>query len=78
MSYARTGSTVGMHEEKLLAEFSQLWALVTINLFICAWLLKNLLIFECLLKLSYCQDIEKRIYYNTLIVTTTTRKKNNK
>lgn len=40
MSYARTGSTVGMHEEQLLAEFSQLWALVTINLFICAWLLK--------------------------------------
>lgn len=36
---------------------------------------KNLLTFECLLKLSYCQDIEKRIYYNTLIVTTTTRKK---
>lgn len=42
MSYARTGSTVGMHEDKYLAEFSQLWALhvVTINLFICAWLLK--------------------------------------
>lgn len=38
-------------------------------------IVKNLLIFECLLKLSYCQDIEKRIYYNTLIVTTTTRKK---
>lgn len=37
-------------------------------------IVKNLLIFECLLKL-YCQDIEKRIYYNTLIVTTTTRKK---
>lgn len=38
-------------------------------------IVKNLRIFECLLKLSYCQDIEKRIYYNTLIVTTTTRKK---
>lgn len=38
-------------------------------------IVKNLLIFECLLKLSYRQDIEKRIYYNTLIVTTTTRKK---
>lgn len=38
-------------------------------------IVKNLLTFECLLKLSYCQDIEKRIYYNTLIVTTTTRKK---
>lgn len=39
-------------------------------------IVKNLLTFECLLKLSYCQNIEKRIYYNTLIVTTTTRKKN--
>lgn len=40
-------------------------------------IVKNLLTFECLSKLSYCQDIEKRIYYynNTLIVTTTTRKK---
>lgn len=38
-------------------------------------IVKNLLTFECLLKLSYRQDIEKRIYYNTLIVTTTTRKK---
>lgn len=40
-------------------------------------IVKNLLTFECLLKLSYCQNIEKRIYYiyNTLIVTTTTRKK---
>lgn len=38
-------------------------------------IVKNLLTFECLLKLSYCQDIEKRIYYNTLIVTTTIRKK---
>lgn len=38
-------------------------------------IVKNLQTFECLLKLSYCQDIEKRIYYNTLIVTTTTRKK---
>lgn len=38
-------------------------------------IVKKLLTFECLLKLSYCQDIEKRIYYNTLIVTTTTRKK---
>lgn len=38
-------------------------------------IVKNLQIFECLLKLSYRQDIEKRIYYNTLIVTTTTRKK---
>lgn len=38
-------------------------------------IVKNLLTFECLLKLSYCQDIEKRIYYNTLIVATTTRKK---
>lgn len=38
-------------------------------------IVKNLLTFQCLLKLSYCQNIEKRIYYNTLIVTTTTRKK---
>lgn len=38
-------------------------------------IVKNLLTFECLLKLSYCQNIEKRIYYNTLIVATTTRKK---
>lgn len=38
-------------------------------------IVKNLLTFECLSKLSYCQDIEKRIYYNTLIVTTTARKK---
>lgn len=38
-------------------------------------IVKDLLTFECLLKLSYCQNIEKRIYYNTLIVTTTTRKK---
>lgn len=38
-------------------------------------IVKNLLTFECLLKLSYCQNIEKRIYYNTLIVTTTTREK---
>lgn len=38
-------------------------------------IVKNLLTFECLLKLSYCQNIEKRILYNTLIVTTTTRKK---
>lgn len=38
-------------------------------------IVKKLLTFECLLKLSYCQNIEKRIYYNTLIVTTTTRKK---
>lgn len=38
-------------------------------------IVKNLLTFECLLKFSYCQNIEKRIYYNTLIVTTTTRKK---
>lgn len=38
-------------------------------------IVKNLLTFECLLKLSYCQNIEKRIYYNTLIVTTATRKK---
>lgn len=38
-------------------------------------IVKNLLTFECLSKLSYCQNIEKRIYYNTLIVTTTTRKK---
>lgn len=38
-------------------------------------IVKNLLTFECFLKLSYCQNIEKRIYYNTLIVTTTTRKK---
>lgn len=30
-------------------------------------IVKNLLTFECLSKLSYCQDIEKRIYYNTLI-----------
>lgn len=38
-------------------------------------IVKNLLTFEWFLKLSYCQNIEKRIYYNTLIVTTTTRKK---